>query len=94
MGMQKRLLEEYEEQRSVAEYIAIEAGVLSVCELHDEIYAPGNDIEDAYRYGNSKFTKGDLACRFEDRKELTDVIKDVVTDCPDKCSRCARIMDQ
>ena len=94
MGMQKRLLEEYEAQRSVAESIAIEAGVLSVCELHDETYAPGNDIEDAYKYGNDKFTKGDLRCRFEDRKELTDVIKDVVTDCPDECSRCADVIYQ
>lgn len=92
MGMQKREMERFEDQRGLAMAIAIEAGVLTVCDMHEEAFLGGNEIEAAYRLGNSKYSKGILK-DFYDRTELTDAIKAVVEDyCLDSCPRCAHLM--
>lgn len=89
MGIAKRLRDE---QRQKALKIAIEAGVLKPCEFHEDIILEGGaDIEDAYRLGNAKFTRGEFVDIFQDRREMTDTIKSLVEEhYAAECSTCAK----
>jgi hypothetical protein len=86
--------EEIEAKRDMAVEIAIEAGVIKRCEIHEDvILEDGADIEDAYRLGNYKFTNGELADTFRDRREMTDTIKEMVEwhgYGADECALCMR----
>jgi len=96
MSFVKRMMEERQYQRGVAISIAIQAGVLRVCEYHEDcIFDGGHDREGAYKLGNAKFTAGELTEVFETRKEMTDSIKDAIEDNygPDECPRCAKIRE-
>jgi hypothetical protein len=89
-----RMLDDYEEQRSVAIRIAVEAGVLKVCEYHpDFLYAGSAEKESAYKLGNYKFTKDELKAVFSDRREMTDAIKAAIDewDFSEKCARCEHL---
>lgn len=97
MGYTKRMMEEEEQRRGIALGIAIEAGVISRCEFHEDCtFDGGADVEDAYRLGNSKYSRGELGDYFKNRRHLTDTIKDVVEDNNgvDECQICARIRDE
>ena len=86
----KRLIEQQEEQRRVAQRIAIEAGVLKCCEDHGEVYdAETLDNKPAYKLGNFKFTKGKLKGVFDGRAELNDAIKAAIEDAGIECVRCS-----
>jgi hypothetical protein len=96
MGVAKRLMEHHEHQRGVAVSIAIQAGVLMVCEYHEDcVFDGGRDPEGAYKLGNAKFTAGELTEVFETRKEMTDSIKDAIEDNYgiSKCPRCAKMLE-
>jgi hypothetical protein len=74
---------EHEGKLNVALEIAIVAGVLQRCDSHDDfVFQGNNDIEDAYQVGNARFTAGNLRGTFESRREMTDLIKEVVNDHP------------
>lgn len=92
MGLAKREFEEYEEKRQVAINIAVEAGVLEPCQFHDDtLLEGGSDIEDAYKLGNFKWSKGELSNAFESRREMTDIIKSVVEEhWAGECPSCRR----
>lgn len=92
MGIAKRQLEELETKNFVALEIAIEAGVLQRCEHHDDAIFEGDaDIEDAYKLGNAKFSRGELGNHFESRREMTDAIKGAVeTHCAGECYSSAK----
>jgi hypothetical protein len=48
--------------------IALEAGVMEQCEFHDEIlFLGGAEIENAFKFGNSRFSAGALEGVFESR---------------------------
>ena len=90
-----RLMEIYEEQRGVAEQIAIDAGMLKRCQYHDEVYQWDIlDTTPAYKLGNYKFTKGELKGIFDDRKDMTDAIKKAIELAGDECGRCAKFRDE
>ena len=74
----------------------MEAGVLEQCEYHDDaIFEGSEDITATYKLGNTKFTSGELSGTFDDRREMTDIIKEVVEDHPAKeCPFCAKIGDE
>ena len=95
MGLAKRELEEHEAKCQVALGIAIEAGVLESCEYHDDTLLEGSsDIEEAYKLGNSKWSKGELSGIFESRREMTDIIKSVVEErWAGECPSCAKWRD-
>jgi hypothetical protein len=77
-----------------AEEIAVQAGVLEKCELHEEVYDPlGGDLEAAYKLGNYKFSRGEVSS-FDDRREMTDAIKDVVEQAAMECHTCAKWRDE
>ena len=96
MGGAKRAMEEQEDKRNVAMHIALEANVLDQCEYHDDcVYAGNEEIENAYKLGNSKLSRGELEGVFKDRREMTDIIKDVVEDHQgDECFACAKNRDE
>jgi hypothetical protein len=95
MGVTKRLMEHYENQRDVAIRIAIQAGVLKRCEIHSDcVFGGGSDSQGAYKLGNSKFTAGELEGIFDERTEMTDCIKKAIEEhhAIDECPRCAKML--
>ncbi|KJF88409.1 hypothetical protein [Photobacterium leiognathi] len=79
MSIIKRHMEEVEDKFRVATDIAIRAGVLQQCEYCESTVFQGDeDIEDAYRLGNTLYTSGEVSDLFESRREMTDAIKDTV----------------
>ena len=91
MGVTKRMLEHREYQRNVANRIACEAGCLKECEYHEGVLIKQcSDPTDAYRVGNSKFTKGEIDDVFDTRKEMTDEIKAAIEEAADECYICVR----
>ena len=91
MGIAKRMMEENEQQLGVAINIAVEADVLAQCEFHNDVFFEGSeDITEAYKLGNAKFSRGELEGDFDDRTQMTDLIKEVVEEnCADECHSCA-----
>jgi hypothetical protein len=68
-------------QSDAATGIAIEAGVLQVCPIHnDGIFTGPNDIEDAYKLGSARLKAGDADLKrlFSNQRELTDCIQGAV----------------
>lgn len=90
MGSAKRLLEDHEARLDIAMQIAIDAGALQRCAMHEECVFEGRELlEEAYKLGNFRFSKGDYVGAFESRREMTDAIKSVFDDhCADTCPRC------
>jgi len=97
MGQAKHMMEEMESKRAAALSIAIQAGVIEECEFHDACYFDGGaDIEDAYKLGNHLFSQGDVKDAFDSRREMTDLIKEVVEEnrVADECQWCAKNFDK
>ena len=97
MSQIKRLIEHEEEQRRAATGIAIQAKALQVCMIHEDCVFEGSaDPQNAYKLGNYKFTKDELKGVFDDRKEMTDAIKEAIEDNSglDQCPICAKMMEE
>ena len=95
MSGAKHMMEELEQQQSVAISIALETLVLNHCGLHDIVYGGDEDITDAYKLGNLKFSKGEFKDIFNDRKIMTDTIYAVVNDhTAEGCPICAKDRDE
>ena len=95
MGASKCLIEHHDDQRRASIEIAIQAGVLRKCEYHSHIIFSGpNNIEDAYRLGNYKYSKGEFGDLFGSRPEMTDNIKRAVEDNHglESCVACDKVM--
>ncbi|ENM5750194.1 hypothetical protein [Vibrio mimicus] len=89
MSGTQRFLDSQEEKRRAAILIAIDAGALKYCEVHDDILLEGSsDIEEAYRLGNSRFTQGKLNGVFDSRTEMTDLILEAKEYANYRCERC------
>lgn len=96
MGSNKRMMEEHQEKLDAAMQIALQAGVLKQCIDHEEcVFEGSNNIEDAYKLGNTLFTSGKVNGTFSSRREMTDLIKEVVEAHPsEECPRCAKNWDE
>ena len=46
----------------------------------EEVWETGDDHENAYALGNSRFTRGDLRNHYSSRRELTDTIQRAIRD--------------
>ncbi len=92
MGENKRLMEKEDEKRNIAIQIALEAGVLESCKVHNDFnYDTGKDIQHAYKLANANYTNDHYIDVFNDRKEMTDSIKEVVEEhLPVECPYCAK----
>lgn len=96
MSFVKQLLEEDERKRQAAVGVAIRAGILNRCDLCEELTEEYSEelLKAAYAIGNSSITKNDPLTRYfknntQDRRELTDVLKNLHTDFNDEC-KCKR----
>jgi hypothetical protein len=89
MGYAKQQEMEREAQDGVATSIAVAAGVMTECPIHEDVVMEGGaDPVDAYRLGNAMFTRGEVAL-FESRREMTDALKRVMAGYrPSECFRC------
>ena len=93
MGQAKHAMMEEEEKRDVAIGIAVKAGVLKYCRLHSNHYNPGHDTTPAYKLGNAMISSGEVSI-FENSRDMTDHVKDVVESAADECYTCAEFRDK
>lgn len=99
MGFMKHQMEKEEQQRKVAESIAIEAAAIKECEYHEDVLIDRGDPsanELAYKIANSRFSKKDeiIVDLFEDRRELTNIIKQVIDAAGDECYSCSKLDEE
>lgn len=94
MGGAKRLAEIEEDKRRIAVEIAVEAGELRRCEGHDYALDAGGDGTAAYKLANALITRGDpLVAIFQgNRRALTDLIREVLSDHGSHCPGCEAAM--
>lgn len=96
MSFAKRLIEMQEEQYQTTVGIGLQAGALQRCEYHSYVIFDGpNNIEDAYKLGNFKFSNGEMKNIFDSRREMTDSIKHAIADNngPDSCWACDKALE-
>ena len=95
MSQTKRLLEEEEEKRDTAIQILLETGQLEKCAVCEDIVDPWvfSDLTPAYKRANQLITQdNELVEVFRsNRKELTDLIKEVDSEFGDYCLCKARM---
>jgi hypothetical protein len=90
-------MEGAEEKRRIATGIAVQAGALKFCQIHEDCLYQGNaDVVEAYKLASSKFSAGEFTSVFKSQRDMTDVIERVVGDCSliDSCPVCAKVMDE
>ena len=93
MGLTKRWMESQEAKREEATDIAVQAGVLERCDIHEEIVCDTfGDPTEAYKLANAKFTADELQEDYESRRELTDKIKEAIEESSDDCPYCEKIL--
>jgi hypothetical protein len=91
MGYMKREMEALEVKRDFAYKIAIDAGVLRNCAVHDCYYRGKAAIQKAYKLGESLWFTGALPNVYESPVEMKDCIKRVVAGWEaNECSGCAK----
>jgi hypothetical protein len=95
MGGAKRMLEEHETKQGAAAYVAVKAGVMSVCEMHETLMYDGADPGPAYRLANALITSNNpsVAVFGGQRRELTDYIKELIEEHEEACYACDRLME-
>jgi hypothetical protein len=78
-------------REACARHIALEAGVLKVCQQHeDEYFVTGEDIVEAYKLAASYFKDGHYKELFSSQLDFTDTIKVVVEGTmAEECTSCA-----
>lgn len=77
MSTVKRYMEMEQDHFNAGTEIAISAGVLERCEYcENTVFMGDEDVEEAYKLGNTLYSKGELGNVFSSRKEMTDAIKD------------------
>ena len=88
MGIAKQIMDEQESMSSRARKIAVEAGVLSQCEPHEEFFRGSEEIEEAF-----KLTETMALSEGFDLAEMQEYIKaEVEENCIDGCVRCADLL--
>ncbi len=92
MGLVKRQMERNEEKRAAALGIALEAGVLQSCAIHEDTIIGGSgEVEEAYDLGDDKFADGSLKDVFDSPDEMKEYIKAVVEENADgECGQCSK----
>jgi hypothetical protein len=94
-GVKQKMLDDAAKEQYALD-IALESGALKTCEIHEDCPLPGTlDYEAAYKLGNSRFSKGELGSIFKTRREMTDILKQVIDEYSvvDECYCCAKNRD-
>jgi hypothetical protein len=83
-----------QDDNSVAENLAIEAGILKRCRWHEDfVYQEDWDLEPLYRMAASRFNRGEIR-GFVTLRDLRYEIKSVITAAPSECPRCEHLRAQ
>lgn len=93
MGQAKHEAMKDEEKHDLALGIAKRARVVDFCSAHGVCYYAGAEIDPAYKFGNVMFARGELGDMYEDRREMTDYIKQAVESCLTECYECSRFRE-
>lgn len=96
MGAMKEMMLQREGMSGVAEEVAIAAGLGERCAMHEGVFISEFPDEDllvkAYKIANARITNGEIALpSMMDRREFTDLTKEVVEQAPDFCPECDRL---
>ena len=96
MGMMKEWMIQREGMKDVAEEVAVAAGLGNRCKMHSDVFMSDYPDEallvEAYKIGNARITRGDIDLpSMIERKDFTDLIKQVVTMAPSFCPECERL---
>ncbi len=91
-------LMEWEDQKfQIAISIAVESGAVKACRMHDGfLYAGSSDFTKTYKIAAARQKRGDFDDLFENQKELTDLIKEIIEDnsYESRCQRCNELMEK
>lgn len=80
---------EHESKLAVALEIALDAGVLDRCVIHDVVFEGDGDIEHAFELGGARMATGALGQNFDSRDDLNEFIAEVVSDHRgEECMHC------
>ncbi len=92
MSLVKRQMEQNQTKRDVALGIAIEAGALGSCAIHEDTIIDGSgEVEEAYELGDAKFADGSLSNIFDSQDEMKEYIKAVVEENGGaECNQCSK----
>jgi hypothetical protein len=88
MSLSKREYELIERKKEIAMNIAIESGAIERCPIHHECTIFTGDDDVAYKLGNSIFSSNELQGIFDDRREMTYMIKEVIDESAFSCPQC------
>jgi len=93
MSGAKEMMARDENKRFRAHQIALKAGVLTTCKYHDDDVIVNEDKElvEAFKLGNARFDKDSLGKVFDDRRDMTDYIKEAVENANTDCYPCAKM---
>ncbi len=96
MGDTKQMIEEHERKRETAIQIALASDVLKECEYHKGCFFKGNEeLEKALEIADNQYLQGEHAHEFKDKKEMTDIINEVVKEySAEKCSSCGHFHEE
>ncbi len=86
MGMAKRMMEEAEDRRRLAEKIAVESGALAACEFHGTIVEDSSDEEAAVELAERKYPNA-----FADKGKCAKEIKEAISAAALSCGLCDKI---
>ena len=92
----KQMIEKHERKCETAIQIALATGVLKECEYHERCFFKGNEeLKKAYVMANNQYSQGEHVHEFKDRKEMTDIIREVVDKySAEKCSSCGHFHEE
>jgi hypothetical protein len=80
-----------EDDESIAEKLAIEAGILKPCRWHEGFVSQESwDLTPVYRLAARRFNRGEIR-GFVTLRDLRHSIKSVITAAPVECPRCEHL---
>jgi hypothetical protein len=95
MGAAKELLIQMDDMRAEAESVAVDVGAVVRCEFHDDVLISQYDddaLTQAYKLANARISRGEIVLpSMINRRDFSDLIKEVVDQSGDECYSCAKM---
>jgi hypothetical protein len=87
------MTETHEGKRALAVEMALEAGALAYCGLHDSVFRGRKAVENAYQIAQTDFSH--VHCVFRSRDEMQEIIREVILDHDaSECPHCLELRDE
>lgn len=93
MGYWKNKMMEQQEHYDWAKSILIRVHALQECEAHEDAFDGPAELEEAYKYVNTRITSGEIKLKGgQTRRDVTNLIKSVYDDnsTASECPSCAK----